>query len=306
MKIIVTGASGFVGRDLLKKLSRNGYEIVAVTRQLNESQSVKIPHVTWVQKNLVEKNDYGFMAHADAVIHLAGEKHDEKRMYEVNVEGTRNLLENAARAGIPKFIHLSSAGVYGYVESKRVTECTARDPMNKYEDTKKQAEDMFQPAVYTGKWIILRPTNIFDKKTIRFYQSLTLCSLLKWLVKGNECTHWVYLEDVTDCIEFMIKTDLSQSKTFNLSCVEGETFYFKEMMSMVHPSGLIKWLFRLFSFPVKVPYMLRKFKNGRTNVSDLFYDPEKLHAAGFQMKYGTIIGIRHCMDMIHNENIAPH
>ena len=108
MRILLTGANGFLGKSIVKELSK-GNTIWGLSRTLGDIQV----HL----ENQVPIFNYAF----DLVIHAAGKAHsvprtevERKQFYDVNVEGTLNLLKGLEVSGVPKqFVFISSVSVYG-------------------------------------------------------------------------------------------------------------------------------------------------------------------------------------------------
>ena len=146
MKILVTGASGFIGQSLIKELKIRNINFVGVVRQLSypsldeliEVRDFAIPSI-W-QKPLIN---------CDVIIHLAARAHV---MYEnsndslddfiqTNVEATLNLAREAVSAGVKRFIYVSSIGVHGdETNQERLNELSPFNPCSSYGLSKKLAE----------------------------------------------------------------------------------------------------------------------------------------------------------------------
>ena len=154
--ILVTGASGFVGSSVAAALAadtRTRERVVPAARGAGaggvildlRASSIKLPR------------------DIDVVVHLAGEKHSEPDMWAVNFEGTRKLVEAAAVAGVRRFVHLSSVGVYGApVHSGSVGTDLPHRPANVYEQSKDAAEQLVRSrCVELGiEWVVLQPSNV--------------------------------------------------------------------------------------------------------------------------------------------------
>lgn len=118
MRVGVTGAHGFVGRALCATLRARSWQVIAATRTQRASTDVVVdtigPHTDW--RPLLGPTH----APVDALIHLAAhvhvlhpKAHDETRYHAVNVEGTLALARQAARAGVRRFVFVSSIKVNG-------------------------------------------------------------------------------------------------------------------------------------------------------------------------------------------------
>ena len=135
MNILVTGASGFIGSHLVKKLAANpAYKVSVLTRNHGSISPTKDPNVTVVECDILDSNrlkSIGGIA-PDVVIHLAAIKEHFKSkgtIFSTNVEGTKNLLERFRQ--VKQFIFASSTLVSSssdaYSESKRQCEAIIKE-----------------------------------------------------------------------------------------------------------------------------------------------------------------------------------
>lgn len=117
--VVITGATGFVGRALCDRLRRDGWHIVALTR----SNTADLPEGVSAHPvgDLAAVDDFApVLAGAEAVVHLAAKVHvmnptpaDAEAFHAVNVVATRRLAEGAATAGVRRFLFVSSIKVNG-------------------------------------------------------------------------------------------------------------------------------------------------------------------------------------------------
>ena len=126
MKLLVTGASGFVGIHLVREIAARGLNVVAGTfERPSEEALARIEgveaRVTWAELDVRDKEVVETVLRdhdVDAILHAAAVTSDEETaMAEVNVEGTRHLLEAAAGHSVRRFVFLSSGAVYGDMEA---------------------------------------------------------------------------------------------------------------------------------------------------------------------------------------------
>jgi UDP-glucose 4-epimerase len=114
MKILVTGGSGMVGKYIVEELLRHHYDIGVLDIVPPKQNGLIFHNVDVLKLNDVEKAMKGY----DAVIHAAGIPHPlndpAERVFNVNVNGTFNVLESAARTGIKKVIFTSSESTLGF------------------------------------------------------------------------------------------------------------------------------------------------------------------------------------------------
>src|ERR1700733_165410 len=192
--ILVTGGTGFVGRSLVGKLVADGQSVRILSRRGNSSEH---PNISTCRGNLTSQKDLkAAIKGCKVVFHCAAEKTAEDIMTAVNVTATRNLLELSRDMRIGYFCHLSSVGVIGRTRLKLVDESAACNPMNEYEATKLAAEEIVRGGLGEGRVVILRPTNIFGPATLRPMLKQSFRSQVRAFLKGKECAHLVYINDV--------------------------------------------------------------------------------------------------------------
>ncbi len=171
MKALVTGANGFVGRPLCEELLRRGYQVRAAMR----SQDPLSATGEMVAVGAIDgETDWSSaLNEVDAVIHLAARVHVMKdqtddplaEFLKVNLYGTSNLAQQAASAGVKRFVHVSSVKVNGEqtTVNRPFTESDEPDPRDPYAVSKWRAEqDLQRIAKETGmKVVIVRPSLVY-------------------------------------------------------------------------------------------------------------------------------------------------
>lgn len=159
----MTGGTGFVGRAVIRELSRRGHQIKALTRR---EQSTTAPGVTWVSGDLETPSALDRLVEgADVVVHIAGliKARSTQDFFAGNEVGTRNLLnsiEGAAATKPVRFVHVSTIA--------------AREPhLSPYAASKAAGEAVVRSAGDNIDWTILRPPAVYgpeDKETLIFFQ----------------------------------------------------------------------------------------------------------------------------------------
>ena len=114
MNFLITGGSGFVGSNLIKKLKNLNHNIL----NIDKKESVWHQDVSKYVNITDEKGLNNINYQADTIIHLAAEHRDDvspkSLYYQVNVEGTKNIVKLAERNNINSIIFFSSVAVYGF------------------------------------------------------------------------------------------------------------------------------------------------------------------------------------------------
>lgn len=160
--VLVTGATGFIGRYVIAYLLNEGLRVYALTR----TGDVRSRPFLNSGVEIVNGDITGRLAIPDeisTIYHCAGVITGEDRMWQVNVQGTKNIVECAIEHNC-RLIYLSSAGVVGRTKKKNIDETTPCNPENLYEMTKYKAEEIVGEGIEKGlKAQILRPATVFGK-----------------------------------------------------------------------------------------------------------------------------------------------
>lgn len=174
MKVLVTGASGFIGRHVVAELLRRSIEVRIVCRQGAASTSavdgVEIVRLSGSGKAAADWVDA--VAGCSAVIHLAARAHllrdsneDPALSFQsVNVDFTRACSEASASAGVKRFIFMSSLGVHGGTSGAQpIRVGSAIEPHTPYARSKADAERVLKEVVYGSdmELTILRPPLVY-------------------------------------------------------------------------------------------------------------------------------------------------
>src|ERR1700760_4982995 len=118
MKALVTGATGFVGTAVARALIQEGWQVRAVARKGSDRRNVQQLPLQVVEGDLTDRASLdSALAQCDALFHVAADYRlgafDPRQLYQTNVEGTRNILEAARRAGVRRVVYTSSVATVG-------------------------------------------------------------------------------------------------------------------------------------------------------------------------------------------------
>lgn len=158
MRVLVTGATGFIGRRLVESLCGEGLEVRAISRHASVGDLIHrcpsgriVPLVADLARTASLE---GICANVEAIFHLAGYAHAPDTNgrsaalihRQVTVEGTRLLLEQACRSGVGRFIFVSSAKAMGEGGEECLEETVAASPVTEYGQAKLEAEQLVMAA----------------------------------------------------------------------------------------------------------------------------------------------------------------
>ncbi|MBA1145564.1 NAD-dependent epimerase/dehydratase family protein [Ectothiorhodospiraceae bacterium WFHF3C12] len=168
----MSGAAGFVGRNLVEQLVAGDWRVIAMCRREEQARQLAAMGADPVECDLLDPDALGraMPASVDAVFHVAGDttlwRRNAGRQFAVNVQGTRNMVETAARAGAGRLIHTSTWNVYGLAnQSVREDDQRAgRASRVGYDRTKALAEDEVLKGIDAGlPAVIINPSHIIGR-----------------------------------------------------------------------------------------------------------------------------------------------
>ena len=169
MRILITGASGFIGSFIVEEALAKGMETWAAVRKSSSRQYLQDDRIHLIELNLSDKETLKqqLSGHSfDYVVHAAGATKclREQDFFTINTEGTRHLVEALLELDMPvkKFVYLSSLSVYGAIKEgqpyEEITEQDTPRPNTAYGQSKLEAERLLESYGTKLPYVILRPT----------------------------------------------------------------------------------------------------------------------------------------------------
>lgn len=231
-RVLVTGATGFIGRHIVQRMASEGYCLVAVSRVPGRSYpagvvGVVVPELSCKTSwhNLLR--EVGVVIHCAAHVPAVGESREYRdiQLQRVNVGGTRALATQAAEAGVRRFLLLSSVKVYGETSEhgNPFDERSSFAPEDAYGRSKVAAEAALQYAVGKSSMeaVVLRPPLVYGAGV-----KGNLAALMHWIrrglplplgaVHGNRRS-LVGVENLVDAILHCAVHPLAMGQTFVVS-----------------------------------------------------------------------------------------
>ena len=230
-KVLVTGATGFIGQALIKCLSNHDFEITATTRQDNASLT---PNVRQIQVgDLLPSTDWSdALSGVNVVIHLAARVHimnDDSgdpaaEFRKINTLGTLNLARQAAKLKVSRFIYLSSIKVNGEttIVDEPFNEQVSVVPTDPYGLSKYLAEQGLEEIANQTMMdvVIIRPPLVYGPNVKANFETM-----MKWLYKGiplplgtiHNQRSLVALDNLVDLIKTCIEHPNASNQIFLVS-----------------------------------------------------------------------------------------
>lgn len=224
-RILVTGATGFLGRNLCSALCAAGHDVLAAARTLQDLADVDPLHIPDIGANTdwgSSLNDVQVVVHLAARVHVMKESANDPlaEFRRVNTEGTRRLAEAAAEAGVRRFIFISTIKVNGESNAGAAyCEDDPAAPRDAYGISKWEAEQaLFQVASRTPmEAVVLRPPLIYGEGVKgNFLALLRLCRMSLPLPLGGIVNKrsMIYLGNMVDVIVRCLDHPAAAGQTF--------------------------------------------------------------------------------------------
>jgi nucleoside-diphosphate-sugar epimerase len=224
MRVLVTGGTGFTGSHLVRRLLRDGHEV----RVLDYQKGLFYPELqnlgaTITLGSITEKDQVEQMVQGcDVVHHLAAAFRQlnvpDRYYWNVNVEGTRLLLDAAYRYRVRRFVYCSTQGVHGHIQKPPGNEQSPIAPEDYYQLTKYEGEKVVEEYVERGlNAVTIRPTAIYGPGDPgRFLILFRLVNRGSFLMCGAGTTfyHPVYIDNLVDAFVLAAEKEGIQGATY--------------------------------------------------------------------------------------------
>ncbi len=238
-KVFVTGANGFIGRGLVDRLAELGASVGGVDLVADSSR----PEVVVGSTGQPEDWAPAALKGVDAVIHTAAivsNAASTDDAWRVNVLGTSRMIEAAKRAGVPRFVHLSSVMAFGYDYPDGVDETyPTRLTGHSYPDTRVNSEAVVLAAHVRGDIdaTIVRPGDVYGPGSVWIREPLRLLKAKQAVLpaRGQGRFSPIYLDDLVDGILAALSSPAASGEIFTLAGAEDVTCaeYFGRLAALV-------------------------------------------------------------------------
>ncbi|WP_437777436.1 NAD-dependent epimerase/dehydratase family protein [Sorangium sp. So ce1097] len=241
MKVLVTGASGFLGSHVAEQLVQEGHGVVALVRRssstkfLSSLRGVELAYGAIEDAESVRRAVVD--AGVDAIVHSAGlvKARDEAEFFRVNVGGTRNMLDAAKAApSLKRFVFVSSLAAIGPSLDGRPVAPDARPaPVTRYGRSKLEAERLVLAEKDALPVVVLRPPMIYgprDQESFAFFQSVAR-RFLPMLGDGRNTLSVIYASDAAAACLRALESDVPSGRAYFID--DGRVYVWRDMLADV-------------------------------------------------------------------------
>ncbi|MFA5382894.1 MAG: NAD-dependent epimerase/dehydratase family protein [Candidatus Micrarchaeia archaeon] len=225
MNILVTGASGHLGKYLIEDLTER-YMIRALLLSPDETSKIEnYNNIEIVYGDLTDPITIeGITKDIDVVIHLAAVIDyiaPENTLYKVNYEGTKNVIRECAKTGVKKFIYISSTAVYGKnLPKEAINEDFPLKPNNAYGKSKMLAEQELLKFKEKMNVIILRLSMLYGKGFDKGYFYILRAiekKEMKMIGNGENHIPLLHVKDAVEAIKLSLENKTQSGSVYNVA-----------------------------------------------------------------------------------------
>lgn len=259
MKILITGASGFIGSFIAEEALRRGMETWAAMRGSSSKQFLQDERIHFIELNLddpqqleqqLKDKDFDYVVHAAGVTKCL----NSKDFFRINTTGTKNLVRTLIKVCPPlkRFVYISSLSIFGAIHEqqpyKDIRETDTPQPNTNYGKSKLEAERWLQKSLETTlanfPYVILRPTGVYGpRERDYFLMAKTIKQHSDFAVgfRRQDIT-FVYVQDVVQAV-FLACEKGQRGRAYFLS--DGEVYQSSTFSNLIRRELGNPWWIRI-------------------------------------------------------------
>lgn len=238
MKVLITGATGFLGQRLVRRMKTYGYDIYAVGRNSKIGDNLRNLGAHFLNTDLSRLEDYKtWPSNLDAVVHCAALSSpwgQYKDFFSANVTTTQNVLDFVQKASVARLIHISSPSIY--VERRSKLDIKESDPLPRrslshYISTKRIAEEFVLKSVQRDRVpaIVLRPQGLIGKGDPSIFPRIFKVAQKGYIPRIGKGETWMDLTHVENAVEAVLRSleapSLCNGRAYNITNGEQVEIY---------------------------------------------------------------------------------
>ena len=298
---LVTGASGFIGRHIVKILDKNGIKVKAGIHSPSQGNIFRgLNNVVPIQLDILNLDSINnAMQNVDSLFHFAAlvsSHHSREKLNNINGMGTRNVWEIAVENNVTSALYCSSTAVYGLLSKihQPVDEEVIPKAIEAYGNSKLLGENeaLNISADHKIKTLIIRPVAVFgpDEHT-PFGKTLRKAAISQILLAGTlqkKCFNFIHVDDVAEASYFLMESNFINGDIFNIAVDTPVSFedafqsYLRIIKSTDNTDLKAKFIAYLSSFINNHPVVSKAIKGHGKR--DLFFT---IGQSGFDIQYSA-------------------
>lgn len=246
MKVVVTGAAGFVGGHIVRRLASEGHEVFALAHKRIAKDTSRFGSIFWLHADISSPIDVDLPNGIDMVIHCAASTNLHiplEQLSSINVSGTKHVFDWAKKYHADRFMHISSASVYDFTKIQNAKEAdvslSAPSPID-YVTSKRLAEKVIFSGAKNDegpRTVILRPYAMYGPGDTTVLPKLLRTLFLNTLffpVPQTTLMSASNVENIVDVALFLLESEGKFSSEISIYNIADENPYSAvELMSML-------------------------------------------------------------------------
>jgi len=229
VKVLVTGATGFTGGHLAQYLADRGDEVRALVRPKSRARfdaSLLAKRVMPCDGDLTDGDSVRRAVDGvDVVYHIAATYREagqpDSAYRQINVEGTRNVLEAARACGVKRVVHCSTGGVHGHIANPPANEDAPFNPGDVYQETKLAAEQLAREfgSTHGLDVVVVRPIGIYgpgDRRFLTMFRGLSR-GRFPMIGDGTPFYHLTFIDDLVEGFRLCGSAPAAMGRTYILA-----------------------------------------------------------------------------------------
>ena len=240
MKILITGASGFIGSFIVEEALKRGFETWAAVRKSSSREYLQDERIKFIELNLSSKEQLVAQLRGkdfDYVVHAAGVTKclNKQDFYRINTEGTKHLVDALIELQMPlkRFVFISSLSIFGAIKEQQpyeeIKETDTPQPNTEYGRSKLAAEQYLSTTALP--YIILRPAGVYGPREKDYFimaKSIKQHSDFAVGYKRQDIT-FVYVKDVVQAVFLALEVgDYKSPTTGKMTSPVGRKYFLSD------------------------------------------------------------------------------
>lgn len=226
MKLLVTGASGFIGHALSERLIKEGMQLRVLVR---DPRQLKGLAAEVMQGDLTDPAAIeDAVAGMDIVFNVAGSFRNpagtDEDYRRINVDAVGHIIRAARRHGVRRVVHTSTVGIHGSIESGAANEDSPILPEGTYEETKAAGDALALDEARQGRpeVVVLRPSPVYGPGDMRLLKFFRLAGQSRPILlgDGHACYHMVHIDDLVDAFMLAAQRPEAAGEAFIIAGAE--------------------------------------------------------------------------------------